>query len=712
MARHTGRLELTWTDKDRALLSTGDGKYDYTFTDHDDPRVREVRLLREVDRIEAPTPADRPNDLPEPTVDNLLITGDAMHALDALAKTPEWAAKYRGKVKLVYIDPPFNTGQAFTQYEDNIEHSIWLTMLRDRLRQIKPLLSKDGSVWVHLDHVEVHRCRSVMDEILGSDNFAAEVAWQKADSTRNDAKTLSVDHDTLLVYRASPEWSPNRLPRTAESDARFSSPDRDPQPWFDDNPTAPGAKTHQGMVYAIEHPMTGERVYPARGRCWWTQQSQILEIMNEYAPYELRDLGDVHKRAELCGVKPDDVRQNVMAVALTVPLAEARVRARERYDQGEWPQILLRSGGEGGLGRKAYVPNKGLVASTWWTNDLVGHNREAKAEVKAIFPNLNAFATPKPERLLERVIQIGSDPGDIVLDCFAGSGTTAAVAHKMGRRWVTSELIADTVEAFTKPRLIRMLKGDDPGGVTTSSVRVAANGVSLPLDVDPKAAQQFQTTLGRVLGNPPAEGDDLEAPPLTLNAAKVLAGAVRDAQKRGELSLGADDTATLLALLGQVGKNGALSEVDVTKSVKTELNRRTRTRDAVTVKWHGGGGFTHLEVAPSMYEVDDEDGDVYLSPEAINGMWSRSVAAQLKFTFTPDHPVFCGVRGRQRLAVVDGVADEIVVHTVVEQLGVKEKAVVVAKVVLPEAQTLLTELSPGSRLRKAPRDLFPKRTVK
>ncbi|MEU6645322.1 hypothetical protein ABZ863_22590 [Saccharomonospora sp. NPDC046836] len=136
-AGYSGGLELTWTNKDKALLSTGDGKYDYTFVDRADYRVSEVRLLHEVERIEAPAPEGRPDGLPEPTTENLLITGDAMHALDVLHKVPEYAERYLGKVKLVYIDPPFNTGQTFTNYDDNIEHSIWLTMLRDRLRQAR-----------------------------------------------------------------------------------------------------------------------------------------------------------------------------------------------------------------------------------------------------------------------------------------------------------------------------------------------------------------------------------------------------------------------------------------------------------------------------------------------------------------------------------------------------------------------------------------------
>ncbi len=650
MSVHRGRLELTWTNKDRALISTGEGKYDYAFVDPADPRVQEVRLLHEVERVSAPTPEERPADLPAPTTDNLLITGDALHALDALAKTPELAAKYVGKVKLVYIDPPFNTGQAFDHYEDNIEHSIWLTMLRDRLLQTKPLLRADGSVWVHLDHVESHRCRAILDEVFGAENFVAEVAWQKADSTRNDAKQLSVDHDTILVYRASAAWAPNRLPRTAESDARFSAPDEDPSPWFDDNPTAPGARTHQGMVYAIQHPITGELQYPARGRCWWTEQSQVLRFMSEYAPYELRDISDESTRAALCGVEEPEVRREVRAVMLAVPLDEARQVAQERYAQGSWPQIVLRSGGTGGLGRKSYVPNSGLVASTWWGNAIVGHNREANAEIKALFPDLNAFATPKPERLLQRIIHVATSPGDVVLDYFAGSGTTAAVAHKMGRRWVTSELLPSTVTVFTKARLTKVVHGEDVGGISVAVERTA--DAQLPDGMTPAEAQEFNRLLNKVSKSP---------------------------------------------------------TVDAT--VLKPLRSATKTRDTKTIIWHGGGGFTHMVVGPSMYEVDD-DGDVFLAPAATNGTWSKSVAAQLRFTLTPDHTVFCGVRGRQRLAVIDGVADEIVVKTVLESLGEGERAVIVAKAVLPEAAQLLAEESPGSRIRKAPDDLFPKRTVK
>lgn len=640
-----GRLELTWMGKDLALIPSEHGKYDYQWVDRADPRAREVKSIQvtgTVGELDGPTGAG----------ENLLITGESGDALRSLGTVPEWSQKYRGQVKLVYIDPPFNTDQAFEHYADALEHSVWLTMMRDRIRDLKPLMAEDASIWVHLDDAEVHRMRVLLDEEFGADNFVGEVVWQKADSRRNDAGGLSVDHDTILVYQRSQLWSPNRLPRTAKSDARFSSPDGDPKPWFDDNPAAPGAKTHQGMVYAIQHPITGKLHYPPGGSCWRLGQGQVLAEMNQYARYELRDIQDDDKRAVICGVRPNEVRRGVPAVMLCDPREEAAQSARTRYNEGNWPKIVLRSGGEGGLGRKAYIPKAGLTPGTWWGHDEVGHNRQAKAEIKAMFPGVNPFSTPKPERLLHRILHIGSNPGDIVLDCFAGSGTTAAVAHKMRRRWVTVELLQDTVERFTQPRLTRVVRGEDSGGITTLKERVGV--ADLPEGMTAEDAQLFTTLLGRV--------------------SKSMSGL---------------DPQTLKA-----------------------LRTATRTKEEITAPWTGGGGFTMARMGPSMYEVDDEDGEVYLSEDATNGAFSKAVAGQLRFSLTPDHPVFCGVKRRLRLAVVDGVADEQVVRTVVEHLADGEKAVVVAKGVLPEAEQLLSELSPGSRLRKAPEDLFPKATVK
>ena len=188
----TGRLELTWTNKDKALLSSPDGGYEWVPpTDH---RVSEVRLLHTVDSAGATTE--------HRATENLLIRGDALHGLRALNELPEFATEHVGRVRVVYIDPPFNTGQAFADYDDALEHSVWLTMLRDRLNQIKPLLAPDGTVWVHLDDTEVHRARSVLDEVFGADRHVATVIWEKTDSPRMDAAGFSVRHDTILVYAA------------------------------------------------------------------------------------------------------------------------------------------------------------------------------------------------------------------------------------------------------------------------------------------------------------------------------------------------------------------------------------------------------------------------------------------------------------------------------------------------------------------------------
>lgn len=689
-AKHSGQLELTWTDKDKALLSVSDGRYDYTFVDPADYRVNEVRLLDEVARYEAPVPDDRPGDLPAPTTDNLLITGDAMHALDALRVLPEYADRYVGQVKLCYIDPPFNTGKLFDSYEDNIEHSIWLTMLRDRLQQIKPLLAGDGSVWVHLDDTEVHRCRAVLDEIMGADHFIAEVVWQKADSTRNDSGRISDDHDTLLVYRSSREWVPQKLRRTAESDARFDSPDGDPTPWFDDNPTAPGARTHQGMVYAIQHPITGVLHYPARGRCWWTEQSQILSFMNEYAKYELRSINDEEHRADLCGVDMAAVRQDVHAVMLAVPLEESATSARQRLERGHFPMIILRSGGEGGLGRKSYVPASGLVPSTWWDNAEVGHNREAKAEIKALFPESNVFATPKPERLIQRIIHISTNPGDTVLDCFAGSGTTAAVAHKMGRKWVTSELSPHNVETYTKPRLLKVVKGEDGGGVTTETERVEADGVTLPSGVSPKQAQSFTTSVKKF-------GDQLDYP---IDVAQATAKAVRAQARSGTSPLDDGERRELLRLLRKVSASESEGLiVNVMPEAVKSLRRAAKTRDVTTLKWHGGGGFTHLRVHVSMFE--ELDGEVYLADWATNGALTKAMCAQLGLSHRPDG-IFAGRKGRVRYVVLDGMVTTSTVDAILEQLGEDEIVEVWATQVDPYAAEALRKCRIGSRLSTIP----------
>lgn len=646
--RHQGRLELTWTDKDKTLLSTGDGKYDYTFVDPTDYRVSEVRLLHVVDRVEAPTPASRPEELPQPTTDNLLITGDAMHALDALAKIPAYSEKYAGKVKLVYIDPPFNTGQAFAHYEDNITHSIWLTLLRDRIRQIRPLLADDASVWVHLDHMESHRCRVVLDEELGENNFVAEVAWQKADSPRNDSKLLSTSQDTILVYRKSDAWVPNRMPRLAASNtSRYQQRDGDSVPWRDGDATASGAATHQPMVYAIQHPVTGSLMYPGAGRCWGKAQSWMLEQMSEYAPYELRDISDEAERARICGTTPEKVKAGVPAIMLSVSVEEAAKHARARYDAGHWPDIVM-LGLRERIQRKKHLEDNGRVPETLWLGSEVGGSLRGKIEIKALFPDEHPFATPKPERLLARIIHIASNPGDIVLDCFAGSGTTAAVAHKMGRRWITSELLPETVARFTLPRLVKVVNGQDPGGVTTITERVSAvndgedEESGLPNGMTPEEAQEFNRLLSKVTK---AIDTDLDAP--TIKALKAA----------------------------------------------------TKTKDVTTENWHGGGGFTHLQVGESMFV--EMAGMVLLADWAAQSALAEVMCAQLSVPYKPDG-IFAGKQGRARYVVIDGMVGPGTIASIVDRLAEGEMVEVWATQIQDGAAEALKEARSGSRLELIP----------
>lgn len=648
--RHQGRLELTWTNKDKTLLSTGDGRYDYTFVDPSDYRVSEVRLLHEVGRVEAVTPEERPAGLPRPTDDNLLVTGDAMHVLDALAKIPAYAEKYLGKVKLVYIDPPFNTGQAFTHYEDNIAHSIWLTLLRDRIRQIRPLLADDGSVWVHLDHMESHRCRAVLDEELGEKNFVAEVAWQKADSPRNDTKLLSTSQDVILVYRKSEAWTPNRMPRLAASNtSRYQSRDGDPVPWRDGDATAGKAATNHPMVYAIQHPVTGGLMYPTPGRCWGKAQSWMLEQMSEYAPYELRDIGDEVERARICGTTPDKVKPGVPAIMLSVPLEEAAALAKARYEAGHWPDIVMLDLYKERIQRKKHLEDNGRVPETLWLAKEVGGNLRAKNEIRDLFPDEHPFATPKPEALLARIIHIGSNPGDIVLDCFAGSGTTAAVAHKMCRRWVTSELRADTVERYTLPRLTKVVNGQDPGGVTRITERVAATeddeneDGGLPTGMTPDEAAEFNRLLSKV--------------------AKAVGP-------------GLDDT-TLKA-----------------------LKAATKTKNVTTTNWHGGGGFTHLQVGQSMFM--EMEGMVLLADWATQGALAEAMCAQLSVPYEPEG-IFAAKQGRVRYVVIDGMVGMGTVEAILDRLGEDEAVEVWATQIEEDgAVEALKAARIGSRLELIP----------
>ena len=653
----TGRLELTWANKHLRLLSHGSDTYEWV--EPTDWRVTEVRPLRYVETVG------------EPGSGNLLIEGDAAHLLDALLKVPELSAQYRGKVRLCYIDPPFNTEQAFVHYNDAVEHSIWLTMLRDRMMQIRGLLTADGSVWVHLDDSEVHRCRSVMDEVLGASNFLGTVIWQKADGPRNDLPNFSVDHDTLLVYGKSAAASLRKLERDEALNAIYGTPDGDEYPWYDDNPTAPSAHRNQTWVYAVQSPITGELAYPAKGRCWATKQETVLAALNEYAPYKLELLDDDERRAEICGVSADAVRKGVAALVLATDLDSARASTAARKAQGTWPEYIIRP--KGTLGRKRPQPDTGANTRTLWFNSEVGHNREAKAEIKALFPGTNPFGTPKPERLLRKIIDAATSPGDIVLDCYAGSGTSAAVAHKMGRRWVTSELSESTLHTFTQPRLAKVVNGEDPGGITS-------------------------TTTVEFVGDLP----DGLAPADVNRAANFLKGlrehGIFDELPKPKRDQQGGPLAQVVALLkGHPEVQDVLLE-----TMAKQMRAAAKTKKVETILWTGGGGFDVAKVAPSMFVEDD--GHLFLADWAIGGALAEAVAAQVGYTFEMDGP-FAGRKGRSRLAVLDGMLTCGVADFLVEQLGERETVLVIAQTLEPGVDEHLRKARAGSRARKVPRDL-------
>ena len=532
------RLELVWPGKDKFLLVPKDDTGKPVWVERDHPAASEVRLFETTGAVGqvAGDGDEGGSDNPEPYADNLLFTGDSLDVLRILCEVPELRRIYRGKVKLVYIDPPFNTGQAFEHYDDWMEHSTWLSFMRDRLLLIRDLLAPDGSVWVHLDDAEQHRMRCVMDEIFGAQNFVANVVWQRTRAPKNSARWVSLDADQIVVYRGPNSSGFHQLPRTAGMDAKYKNPDDDPRGvWFADNLTA--RNPYSLGLYPVTTPQGRVIAGPGNGRYW--------------------------------------------------AVSEVRLRALDQDGRIWWG---LNGDNKPTLKRFLADVQGGRVPSSVWEPDEVGYVRNGKQEVKSLFPHADPFATPKPERLLERVIHIGSNPGDIVLDCFGGSGTTAAVAHKMGRRWVTAEIQPSTVEQFLTPRLTKVVNGEDPGGITKST------------------------------------------------------------------------------------------------------------------GWAGGGGFRTITVGPSIYA--DTPFGVMLADWATNGTFARAVAGQLGFDWQPDGAPLCGIRGRMRLAVIDGSVGAEEVHQVVAALGERERVTIVAKAVLPEAESTLADLSPGSRIRKAPRDLL------
>lgn len=380
---------------------------------------------------------------------NLYIEGDNLQVLKLLREN------YLGKIKMIYIDPPYNTGNDFVyndsfdqdrqeyvhnsgQYDNegnqlvqNTEsngrfHTDWLNMIYPRLKVAKDLLSENGVIFISIDDREADNLIKVCDDIFGEKCFVGNISWQKTYSPRNDSKGIPAEKECIIIYGRKPDWMPKKLPRTEEMNKMYGNPDNDVSSWRNDNPCAPGAKSHQGMVYAIQHPFTGEMLYPYNGSCWRYQQQEMLSHMNGWCEYELRDLHDAKQRAKICGIDESEVRQDVKGIVLKNSLEESKISAEFVLQRGQWPKFYFTKNGLGGIGRKTYLKDvEGKMVTNFWPYSEVGHTDEAKKELKALFDGEIPFDTPKPVRLIQRMVQIASEGNDIVLDFFSGAATTA-----------------------------------------------------------------------------------------------------------------------------------------------------------------------------------------------------------------------------------------------------------------------------------------------
>ena len=427
----------------------GDEAYEFTWVGKKAAIVEANKPIRKTLR---PCPEKSKN---WDTTENLYIEGDNLEVLKLLQEG------YLGKVKLIYIDPPYNTGNDFVYRDDfamdtdayeeqmgmfdeaenrlfkNTDtngrfHSDWCSMMYSRLMVARNLLAPDGSIFISIDDHEVDNLKKICDEVFGANCFVSDISWQRTYSTRNDSLGIVTEVEHILVYSKNPSWSPNKLPRTAEMNAKYKNPDNDVALWRSDNAYAADAMTHQGMVYAIQHPFTGQMLYPSNGSHWRYNQDEMLRAMRGWCEYELRELDDTHKRATICGVADDEVRKGVKAIVLSESLEVSAAKARAVYEKGPWPKFFFSKDGMGGIARKTYLDNVGgKLPTNFWSFADVGHTDEAKKELKALFDNNAPFDTPKPVRLMDRILTIASDKDSLVLDFFSGSATMAqAVIEK------------------------------------------------------------------------------------------------------------------------------------------------------------------------------------------------------------------------------------------------------------------------------------------
>lgn len=491
----SNKLELNWYGKDKEIKV--------------EPRI----LIED---------KERSNTKNDPKTENMIIHGDNLLALKALE------IKYAGQVKCIYIDPPYNTGSAFEHYDDNLEHSTWLSLMKPRLEILRNLLDEEyGTIWISIDDDEGHYLKTLCDEIFGRNNFINTCIWQKKHTRANDANWFSDNHDFILVYARNKKiWKPNLLPRTEESVKGYTNPDNDPRGVWASGPCH--VKTpNERDIYPIVTP-SGRKVMPPAGTSWRFSKDKMDSLIKENRIW----FGENGKN---------------------VP----------RY--------------------KRFLTDvqDGFVPTTLWLRDEVGDNQEAKKEVKEI-DSVSVFGTPKPERLIKRVLTLATNEGDLVLDSFLGSGTTAAVAQKMNRRYIGIEM-GDHAYTHCKVRLDKVISGEDTGGASVS--------------------KEYYDL----------KEDDLK-----------------------DLDFDIDDIKTFNKILNKIGKETDIIPKDILKEIK----RKTRTQKIKSkLKWQGGGAYKFYELAESLINKD-AFGEYIINKDYNPGMLAAAVALHEGFDYSPDGQCF------------------------------------------------------------------------
>lgn len=490
----SNKLELTWYGKEKEIKV-------------------EPRIL-----IEDKEKSNIKND---PNTENMIVHGDNLLALKALER------KYAGKVKCIYIDPPYNTGYAFKHYDDNLEHSIWLSLMKSRLEILRSLLDKDyGTIWISIDDDEGHYLKNLCDEIFGRDNFINTCIWQKKHTRANDTKWFSDNHDFILVYAKNKEkWRPNLLPRTEKNTDGYKNLDNDPRGPWSSMPLQAKSGTDTNFKHIFSNGVTWS---PPSGR---------------FSAFSHESLEEMEK---------DD-------------------------------RIWFGNNGNNVPRYKKFLSEvqDGLVPLTIWPRNEVGDNQEAKEEVKKFNAEL-VFDTPKPERLLQRILTIATNEGDLVLDSFLGSGTTAAVAHKMNRRYIGVEL-GDHAYTHCKVRLDKVISGEDQGGISVS--------------------KEYYDL----------KEDDLKS-----------------------LNLDIEEVRSFNKILNKIGKETDLIPKDILKEIK----RKTRIQKVKSeLIWQGGGGYRFYELASSLINEDDF-GEYVINKDYNADMLAAAVALHEGFEYNPDSEVF------------------------------------------------------------------------